>query len=389
MAYKFVALSALFAYASAGIVSAPATLAAAPISYAAPVAHTYAAPVAHTYAAPIARAYAAPIARAYAAPIAPIARYAAPIARYAAPVARYAAPVAVAHAAPVAVAHAAPVAVSDEYDPHPQYSYGYDIQDGLTGDSKNQQETRDGDVVQGSYSLTDPDGTRRTVEYTADPINGFNAVVHKEPLVAKVAAPVAYAAPVARVAAPVAYAAPVAKVAAPLAYAAPVAKVAFAAPIARFAAPVAVAHAAPVVAHAAPVAVAHAAPVAVSDEYDPHPQYSYGYDIQDGLTGDSKNQHETRDGDVVHGSYSLTDPDGTRRTVEYTADPINGFNAVVHKEPLVAKVAAPVAVAPAIARVAAPVAYAAPIAKVHAPLAYAAPVAKVHAPLAYSTSVFH
>ncbi|EEZ98282.1 larval cuticle protein A3A [Tribolium castaneum] len=156
---------------------------------------------------------------------------------------------------------------------------------------------------------------------------------------------------------------------------------AFAAPIARYAAPVAVAHAAPVVAHAAPVAVA--------DEYDPHPQYSYGYDIQDGLTGDSKNQHETRDGDVVQGSYSLTDPDGTRRTVEYTADPINGFNAVVHKEPLVAKVAAPVAVAPAVARVAAPVAYAAPIAKVHAPLAYAAPVAKVHAPLAYSTSVLH
>jgi len=69
----------------------------------------------------------------------------------------------------------------------------------------------------------------RTVEYTADPVNGFNAVVHKTPLAApaaKVAAPVAYAAPAyaapafAKVAAPVAYAAPaVAKVAAPLAYA--------------------------------------------------------------------------------------------------------------------------------------------------------------------------
>lgn len=48
------------------------------------------------------------------------------------------------------------------------------------------------------------------MEYIADPVNGFNAVVHKEPLVAKVAAaPVAYAAPaVAKVAAPVAYAAP-------------------------------------------------------------------------------------------------------------------------------------------------------------------------------------
>lgn len=77
--------------------------------------------------------------------------------------------------------------------------------------------------MQGSYSLTDPDGTRRTVEYVADPVNGFNAVVHKEPLGAP--APV-----VAKVAAPVAYAAPVAKFAAPVAYAAAPAKVAYAAP---------------------------------------------------------------------------------------------------------------------------------------------------------------
>ncbi|CAH1401032.1 unnamed protein product [Nezara viridula] len=126
---------------------------------------------------------------------------------------------------------------------------------------------------------------------------------------------------------------------------------------------------------AAPVAVAAplAAKAAVVDEYDPHPQYSYAYDIQDALTGDSKSQHEDRDGDVVHGSYSLTEPDGTRRTVDYTADPVNGFNAVVHKEPLVAK-------AVVAAKVAAPLAYAAPVAKVAAPLAYAAPVAKYAAP---------
>lgn len=62
------------------------------------------------------------------------------------------------------------------------------------------------------------------MEYTADAVNGFNAVVHKEPAVAKVAAPVAYAAPAAPLpfAAPAGYAAPaVAKVAAPLAYAGP------------------------------------------------------------------------------------------------------------------------------------------------------------------------
>jgi hypothetical protein len=132
--------------------------------------------------------------------------------------------------------------------------------------------------------------------------------------------------------------------------------------------------------------------VAVDTDYDPHPQYSYAYDIQDALTGDTKSQHESRDGDVVQGSYSLVEPDGTRRTVEYTADPHNGFNAVVHKEPLaVAKVAAPVAyAAPAYAKAVAPVAYAAPaVAKVAAPVAYAAPaVARVAAPLAYAAPAY-
>lgn len=63
-------------------------------------------------------------------------------------------------------------------------------------------------------------------------------------------------------------------------------------------------------------AYAHA-PVAHED-YDPNPQYSFAYDVQDGLTGDSKAQHETRSGDVVQGSYSLIDADGFKRTVEYT-----------------------------------------------------------------------
>ncbi|ENN82623.1 hypothetical protein HUJ04_009359 [Dendroctonus ponderosae] len=133
-------------------------------------------------------------------------------------------------AAPLAIA---PKAVED-YDPNPQYSYGYDIQDSLTGDSKSQSETRNGDVVQGSYSLVDPDGLRRTVDYTADPVNGFNAVVRREPLAVKVVhapAPVAYAAApqIARVsyaAAPsVAYPTPIGYSAAPV-----VAKIAYSSP---------------------------------------------------------------------------------------------------------------------------------------------------------------
>jgi hypothetical protein len=94
---------------------------------------------------------------------------------------------------------------------------------------------------------------------------------------------------------------------------------------------------APVALGPAPVAIGPAPVLAKLEEYDPHPQYSYAYDVQDALTGDSKSQQETRDGDVVSGSYSLIEADGTRRIVEYTADPVNGFNAVVHREPAVIK----------------------------------------------------
>jgi len=72
---------------------------------------------------------------------------------------------------------------------------------------------------------------------------------------------------------------------------------------------------------------------------DAYPHYSFAYSVQDTLTGDSKTQHETRDGGVVKGSYSLVEPDGTTRTVEYTADPVNGFNAVVHRQPSAVKLA--------------------------------------------------
>lgn len=41
-----------------------------------------------------------------------------------------------------------------------------------------------------------------------------------------------------------------------------------------------------------------------TEEYDPHPQYSFSYDVKDHSTGDDKQQHETRDGDVVKGQVS-------------------------------------------------------------------------------------
>ncbi|CAB0000011.1 unnamed protein product [Nesidiocoris tenuis] len=117
-------------------------------------------------------------------------------------------------------------------------------------------------------------------------------------------------------AAPIAYAAPA--VHAPVAYAAP----AIHAPIVH-----------------APV---HAPVYAKAVEYiDSHPSYKFSYGVADPHTGDIKSQTEIRSGDVVKGSYSLVEPDGSKRIVEYTADPHNGFNAVVHREknahPLVRK----------------------------------------------------
>ncbi|XP_063698125.1 cuticle protein 7-like [Culicoides brevitarsis] len=66
------------------------------------------------------------------------------------------------------------------------------------------------------------------------------------------------------------------------------------------------------------------------DYYAP-PKYAFKYGVNDFHTGDVKSQHETRDGDVVKGQYSLVEPDGSVRTVDYTADKHSGFNAVVHK----------------------------------------------------------
>ncbi|XP_073815342.1 larval cuticle protein A2B-like [Musca autumnalis] len=93
------------------------------------------------------------------------------------------------------------VVKSEEFDPHPQYRFSYGVEDKVTGDNKSQNEERDGDAVRGEYSLIDADGYKRTVHYTADDANGFNAVVQREPLghaVVKTVAPVAhYAAPAA------------------------------------------------------------------------------------------------------------------------------------------------------------------------------------------------
>ncbi|XP_066156384.1 cuticle protein 8-like [Euwallacea fornicatus] len=111
-------------------------------------------------------------------------------------------------------------------------------------------------------------------------------------------------------------------------------------------------HSAPIVHAATPLAVAHAA--AEHQDYYSPPKYEYNYGVQDPNTGDHKSQHEVREGDVVKGSYSVAEADGTLRTVHYTADDHNGFNAVVERT------GHPVHPAPAKYVVASPAAYAAP-----------------------------
>ncbi|XP_062121039.1 cuticle protein 8 [Drosophila sulfurigaster albostrigata] len=64
------------------------------------------------------------------------------------------------------------------------------------------------------------------------------------------------------------------------------------------------------------------------------PQYEFHYAVHDTHTGDVKDQFEHRRGGYVTGRYSLVEPDGHRRIVDYSADPLLGFNAQVRREPI-------------------------------------------------------
>ncbi|XP_077294270.1 uncharacterized protein LOC143916883 [Arctopsyche grandis] len=68
--------------------------------------------------------------------------------------------------------------IGDHYA-YPKYEFDYGVADHHTGDIKSQKEVRDGGVVKGQYSLVEPDGSLRVVDYAADDIHGFNAVVKK------------------------------------------------------------------------------------------------------------------------------------------------------------------------------------------------------------------
>ncbi|KAG7171621.1 transcription factor SPT20 homolog [Homarus americanus] len=64
---------------------------------------------------------------------------------------------------------------------------------------------------------------------------------------------------------------------------------------------------------------------------DPDPEYMWAYEVDAKSTGDKKSAREERRGDVVVGQYSVMDPDGSFRIVDYSVAPDTGFRATVTK----------------------------------------------------------
>lgn len=61
-------------------------------------------------------------------------------------------------------------------------------------------------------------------------------------------------------------------------------------------------------------------------------EYDYNYAVHDENTNDIKQHHEKAHNGAIVGQYSLMDADGYLRIVDYTADDVNGFKAVVRRE---------------------------------------------------------
>ncbi|XP_063361477.1 histidine-rich glycoprotein-like [Cydia amplana] len=249
-----------------------------------------------------------------------------------------------------------------EHHSHPKYEFEYHVEDPHTHDHKMQQEHRDGEVVKGRYSLHQPDGHVRHVEYHADK-HGFHADVkysqHHVYQIFVVAATLAVT-----LARPQeghghnehghAYSSQsiilhqshgqehghehghgqlghvqLGHVQLGHVQYEPVHLVSYHEPI----------HTESHHTHHHAVSsqniqrhdVPGKAPEGHHDYYA-HPKYEFEYKVEDPHTGDKKSQHESRDGDVVKGYYSLHEADGTVRIVHYTADHKTGFNAQVQRE---------------------------------------------------------
>ncbi|XP_024086059.1 larval cuticle protein A2B-like [Cimex lectularius] len=69
-----------------------------------------------------------------------------------------------------------------DYYTEPHYYFEYDVKDPHTGDFKSHKEQRKGDHTEGVYSLVEPDGSKRVVEYVVEgKKGGFVPKVHRGP----------------------------------------------------------------------------------------------------------------------------------------------------------------------------------------------------------------
>lgn len=76
--------------------------------------------------------------------------------------------------------------------------------------------------------------------------------------------------------------------------------------------------------------------IAVSEKFGAFPSqnresYGFNYEVNAPETGDRKHHSEIQAKDQVLGSYSIIEPNGAHRYVEYVANS-NGFNAIVRQE---------------------------------------------------------
>nr|ADY68772.1 chitin-binding protein [Plutella xylostella] len=166
--------------------------------------------------------------------------------------------------------------------------FAYNVADPNTGDFKSQVEHRVGNAVTGQYSLVDPDGTKRIVDYTADH-NGFNAVIRREGVsVHPPSVPSVNGEP------------PVVGTSSVANYAPPLYSSISASDNLRYAASAPVAYAS----HAAPVAyAAHAAPVAYAAHASPVAYSGYGaYGASAYAAPLAYNSHATYAAPLAHGA---------------------------------------------------------------------------------------
>ncbi|XP_014256837.1 adult-specific cuticular protein ACP-20-like [Cimex lectularius] len=70
-------------------------------------------------------------------------------------------------------------------------------------------------------------------------------------------------------------------------------------------------------------------------DYYAEPHYYFQYEVKDDHTGDFKSHKEERKGDHTHGVYTVAQPDGSKRVVEYSVEGKHGgFVPKVHRDPV-------------------------------------------------------